>query len=121
MPTVPYTDNVVPIAGQPQAPQIDPKYLLMAAATMHEQGRLFEPPESWKQTGQVHTPEDDAKLTEFEKDVSEKEASKYEKDDSGRLKVPDDWEAPSGFRGRVMQKGMDIGYPGVARRRTYVK
>ena len=26
-----------------KAPPIDPTYLAMAAATMHEQGRLFEP------------------------------------------------------------------------------
>ena len=43
MPMVPYTDNVVPMQGQQKAPEIEPRFLLMAAATMHEQGRLFEP------------------------------------------------------------------------------
>lgn len=42
MPKVPYTNNVVPL--RPQAPQVDPTYLAMAAAIMHEQGRLFEQP-----------------------------------------------------------------------------
>ena len=43
MPMVPYTDNVVPMQGQQKAPEIEPRFLLMAAATMHQQGRLFEP------------------------------------------------------------------------------
>lgn len=36
--TVPKS-NVVPLAK----PKVDPIYLAMAAATVHEQGRLFEP------------------------------------------------------------------------------
>ncbi len=35
------SDNVVQMQ-QPQA-QIEPKYLMMAAALMHQEGRLFEP------------------------------------------------------------------------------
>ena len=42
MPKVPYLDNVVPL--RPQEPQVDQTYLAMAAAIMHEQGRLFERP-----------------------------------------------------------------------------
>lgn len=41
MPTVPgKPGQVIPFPAQQK---IDPTYLLMAAATMHEQGRLFEP------------------------------------------------------------------------------
>jgi len=42
MPAVPRS-NVVPLPQQPQMPKVDPTYLAMAAAIMHEQGRLFEP------------------------------------------------------------------------------
>lgn len=41
MPTVPTTPRELAFSG----PQVSPTYLLMAAATMHEQGRLFEPQE----------------------------------------------------------------------------
>lgn len=32
------------VTSIPSVPRVDPTYLAMAAATMHEQGRLFEPP-----------------------------------------------------------------------------
>lgn len=40
MPTVP-TNNVVPLP-RPR-PQVAPEYAMMAAAELHEQGKLFEP------------------------------------------------------------------------------
>ena len=40
---VPFSNNVVPFPGAAPQQSLPPEYLLMAAATMHEQGRLFEP------------------------------------------------------------------------------
>lgn len=93
---------------------------MLAAGMMYNEGK-FDPPQSWLETGEVHTPEDDKRLTDFEKNVSAHEASKFEKDARGRLKVPKDWDAPSGFRGRVIKDGTEMNYPGVMRKRTYVK
>lgn len=42
MPRIPVTNNVVPI--QPQVPMPSPTELAMAAAAMHQEGRLFEQP-----------------------------------------------------------------------------
>lgn len=59
MPTVPgQPSQVIPFPAQQK---IDPTYLLMAAATMHEQGRLFEPNQENvmlrdMQPGQLGTP-----------------------------------------------------------------
>ena len=56
MPRVPISDNVVSmVRGQPQAPPPSQTMLAMAAAVMHEQGRLLDPtpmspPQSFQKT-----------------------------------------------------------------------
>jgi hypothetical protein len=42
----------------------------------------------------------------------------FKKDARGRYIVPDDYDPPSGFRGRTITRGgVELGYPGLMRRR----
>lgn len=43
MPKVPVSDNVVPFAGPAQGPQPSQTDFAMAAALMHQEGKLFAP------------------------------------------------------------------------------
>ena len=46
MPKVPFANNVVAMPGKPKGPPPSKTMLAMAAAVMHQQGRLVENPQT---------------------------------------------------------------------------